>query len=201
MSDTRLDTLLDALEDRGWCVYPGFLPQDSVAALRATCLERLEGGEFHTAGIGSGQAQVVSEIRGDHIRWLDADDPHPAVKNYLATMESLRLAVNRRFYLGLRELEAHLAAYPMGAYYKKHLDRFRDDDRRALTVICYLNEHWAPEDGGLLRFWPDPSGEGECLDIPPLGGTLVTFLSDLYWHEVLPAQRQRLALTGWFKRA
>jgi SM-20-related protein len=69
-----------------------------------------------------------------------------------------------------------------------------------LTAIVYLNADWTAEDGGLLRFWPDLSGAGEALEIVPAGGTLVTFLSDRYWHEVTPARRERLAVTGWFKR-
>jgi SM-20-related protein len=66
-----------------------------------------------------------------------------------------------------------------------------------LTFILYLNENWTAADGGLLRFWPDE--RTAALEIEPAGGTLVTFLSDRFWHEVLPAQRQRLSLTGWFR--
>jgi SM-20-related protein len=65
-------------------------------------------------------------------------------------------------------------------------------------VILYLNEDWRRDDGGLLRFWPEENAE--ALDIVPVGGTLVTFLSDRFWHEVLPARRERLSLTGWFRR-
>jgi SM-20-related protein len=55
-----------------------------------------------------------------------------------------------------------------------------------------------PEDGGRLRFWP--TEVGPALEILPSGGTLVAFLSDRFWHEVTPANRQRLSLTGWFRR-
>jgi len=67
-----------------------------------------------------------------------------------------------------------------------------------LTVILYLNQDWQSDAGGLLRFWPE--ADGNALEIAPLGGTLVTFLSERFWHEVSPAQRQRLSLTGWFRR-
>jgi len=200
MKPEQLDTVLTALADQGWCVLPDFLPAETIADLRAQCLSRRDGGGFHNAGVGAGRATVVSEVRGDSIMWVEADDPQPAIRAYLDATETLRLAVNRQFFLGLHELEAHFAVYPEGSYYKKHLDRFRDDDRRTLTAIVYLNQDWTEADGGMLRFWPDSSGEGESMDIAPLGGTLVTFLSELYWHEVLPAHRTRLALTGWFKR-
>jgi SM-20-related protein len=200
MQPEQLDIVLSTLADQGWCVLPDFLPADTVAQLRAECLDRHAAGGFHDAGVGAGHATVVSEVRGDRIMWVEGDDAHPAVRAYLAATETLRQAVNREFFLGLHELEAHFAVYPEGGYYKKHLDRFRDDDRRTLTAIVYLNQDWTEADGGMLRFWPDSSGEGESLDIAPRGGTLVTFLSELYWHEVLPAGRTRLALTGWFKR-
>jgi len=35
--------------------------------------------------------------------------------------------------------------------------------------------------------------------VHPTGGTLVLFLSERFAHEVLPAKRERLSLTGWFK--
>lgn len=193
-------TLLNALADQGWCVQPGFLPEDIVASLRADCLARHQAGAFHQAGVGAGQATVISEVRGDQILWIEPDDPHPAVGVYLNATERLRQAANALFFLGLHELEAHYALYPAGTHYARHLDRFRADDRRTLTAIVYLNEDWREADGGLLRFWPDPLGDGQPINIVPAGGTLVTFLSELYWHEVLPASRTRLALTGWFKR-
>jgi SM-20-related protein len=197
-SQACLPGIVAGLAERGWQVQAGFLPAGLVAALRAETLAREGGGSFHAAGVGSGHAQVVAELRGDRILWLDDGDPNPAVQAYLAAMEALREAVNRALFLGLFELEAHFAAYPAGAGYRRHLDRFRDDDRRTLTAIVYLNQDWASADGGLLRFWPEETGDP--LDILPAGGTLVTFLSERFWHEVLPARRQRLALTGWFKR-
>lgn len=200
ISAQHIEPIIDAIATRGWCVTPGFLSEDSLAALRATCMARHAAGAFHQAGVGARAARVVAEVRGDAILWLDENDTEAAPRAYLAAMESLRQEVNRALFLGLDQLEAHFAVYPLGGFYKKHLDRFRDDDRRALTAIVYLNDAWTTECGGLLRFWTDPSGEGEVLDIPPQGGTLVTFLSDRFWHEVLPARRQRLAVTGWFKR-
>lgn len=201
MPKDKLNAVLSDLADKGWSVIPDYLEPATVAELRAECLERDGSHLFHRAGVGRGQAEQISELRRDAILWLEPDDPQPAVQRYFEVTELLRTHVNREFFLGLNELEAHFAIYPAGAFYKKHLDRFREDDRRALTAIIYLNDDdWTDADGGQLRFWSDPSGDGEYMDIQPAGGTLVTFLSELYWHEVLPAKRQRLALTGWFKR-
>ncbi|MGH8799863.1 MAG: 2OG-Fe(II) oxygenase, partial [Casimicrobiaceae bacterium] len=37
-------------------------------------------------------------------------------------------------------------------------------------------------------------------DIVPTGGTMVSFLAERFEHQVLPAARDRLAVTGWFRR-
>lgn len=199
MSGPDFDPILDALAGPGWHVAPDFLGQEATAALRRECLAAQEAGVFHAAGVGSGSARVVNDIRGDHVAWVEEDRAGPALKGALNRLEALRLAVNQAFFLGLFDAELHFAAYPPGAGYQRHLDRFRDDDRRALTVILYLNPpDWSAADGGQLLFWPE--AQGAPLEISPQGGTLVTFLADRFWHQVLPARRQRLSLTGWFRR-
>jgi len=192
------EEIVEALAEPGWCVVPGYLSMAETAALRAECLAAHADNAFHRAGVGRGAAEIRSEIRGDHVLWIDETRAGPALQNVLAKLEALRQAVNQHLFLGLFDVELHYAVYPPGAGYRRHLDRFQDDDRRTLTVILYLNENWTRADGGLLRFWPDETAA--ALEIEPAGGTLVTFLSDRFWHEVLPAQRQRLSLTGWFRR-
>lgn len=112
-------------------------------------------------------------------------------------MDGLRQAINQGLFLGLEDFECHFALYPPGAFYKRHLDRFRDDDRRMVSAVLYLNEGWQPEDGGQLRMFLDGDREH---DVQPRAGTLVVFLSGDVPHEVLPAGRERLSLTGWFRR-
>jgi len=193
-----LDAFVADLAEPGWCVVPDFLSDAETGTLRAECRQALSADGFRPAGVASGQARIRSEIRGDHVLWIDESQAGPALKAVLEKLEALRLAVNQGLFLGLFDVELHFAVYPPGAGYQRHLDRFRDDDRRSLTVILYLNEDWQRDDGGLLRFWPAESVAP--LDIVPTGGTLVTFLSDRFWHEVLPARRERLSLTGWFRR-
>ena len=193
-----LPPIIDALAGPGWCVAPGFLTEAEISALRGECRQAFAAGGFHAAGVGRGRAEVKSEIRGDHILWVDETRAGPALVGALEKLEALRQAVNQALFLGLFDVELHFAVYPPGGGYQRHLDRFRDDDRRTLTAILYLNEDWTPGNGGLLRFWPEENATP--LDILPAGGTLVTFLSDRFWHEVLPARRERLSLTGWFRR-
>ena len=135
-------------------------------------------------------------IRGDRIQWLEPGQAEPCDR-YLGLMDELRVALNRALFLGLEDFECHFALYPPGAFYQKHLDRFRDDDRRCVSAVLYLNDDWLPEHAGELRLY---FADGSHDDVPPLGGSLVLFLSGEFPHEVLPAHRERLSLTGWFRR-
>lgn len=184
------EAALAALAGPGWCVQPDWLPTAEVRALRALPLP------LHAAGVGRGAARVETRtIRGDVIAWLDRDQPAAAA--LLQRFETLRQTLNATFFLGLKRIEAHLACYPPGAGYARHLDRFRDDDARVISAVLYLNEGWDPADGGQLRLYPD---ELPAIDIQPEAGTLVLFRSADLLHEVLPARRERWSVAGWFRR-
>jgi SM-20-related protein len=139
---------------------------------------------------------VREGVRGDHIQWLEPGQ-HPACDEYLQALDELRMALNQGLYLGLEDFEGHFALYPPGAFYQKHVDRFRDDDRRAVSVVFYLNDDWQAEQGGALRLYLP---NGETRDVLPHAGSLLVFLSADMPHEVLPASRDRLSLTGWLRR-
>lgn len=193
----RLPQIIDELAARGWARLDDFLPLPLTHELAAECRSRAQTGALSPAGVGRGQALAVREgIRGDSIQWLEAGQD-AACDRYLAAMDELRQALNRAFYLGLEDYESHFALYPPGAFYRKHVDRFRDDDRRSVSAVFYLNDDWRAEQGGALRLYPRDGGE---LDVLPAAGTLVLFMSAELPHEVLPATRERLSLTGWFRR-
>ncbi|MEO5914215.1 MAG: 2OG-Fe(II) oxygenase [Luteolibacter sp.] len=133
--------------------------------------------------------------------WLDPQGFSAEQLIYLATLETLRLAMNQRFYLGLFEFEGHFAIYPEGAFYKAHLDRHSGTSDRIVTVILYLNPDWKPGDGGELKLWTTVGDrDGEFVLIEPRMGTLVCFMAGDFWHEVLPANKSRLSITGWFRQ-
>lgn len=189
--------IVDDLAEHGWSQQNIFLPLDLTRALAAECRKRSVEGELTPAGVGRGPTSEIREaIRGDQIQWIEPGQAE-ACDSYLALMDSLREAINRGLYLGLEDFECHFALYPPGAFYLKHLDRFRDDDRRAVSAVLYLNEAWLPNEGGQLRMYLEDRGE---YDVLPTGGCLVVFLSGEVPHEVLPATRDRLSLTGWFRR-
>ena len=96
------------------------------------------------------------------------------------------------------ETECHFSRYPAGAFYKTHLDRFGDQDARVVSLVFYLNENWQAHEGGELVIHHPNGGASER--VLPCSGTMVAFLSAEFPHEVLPATRPRLALSGWMRR-
>lgn len=169
--------------------------------LRAECQEAYESGEFRRAGVGRGEdLKIREDIRQDRVLWIDPNELSPERYGYLRVLEKLRLEINQRFFLGLFDFEGHFAIYPEGAFYKAHLDRHAGSKDRIVTVILYLNEDWQPGDGGELKIWTSPEGrEGPFELVEPRLGTMVCFLSGDFWHEVLPAKKTRMSITGWFR--
>lgn len=196
-----MDTLIDALAELGWVEQADFLSPALTRELAEECRRRAANGQLTPAGIGRGDAQQVREgIRGDHTDWLEPGQT-AACDRYLALMDELRQQLNRQLYLGLEDFECHFALYPPSTFYQRHLDRFRDDDLRTVSAVIYLNEDWHDTDGGQLRLYLNDGEGGErALDVQPQGGRLACFLSANVPHEVLPASRERLSLTGWFRR-
>jgi SM-20-related protein len=193
MSD-KLNQLADGLADQGFAVIDDFLSPNEVNAILQ--LDEFQTGLLHfkKAGIGQQQEKQINEgIRGDYIQWIDRTSANPALQVYLTKLDSVIGFVNQSLYLSLKDYEVHLTQYPPGTFYKRHLDQFKKDDHRKLSAICYLNTNWQLEEGGQLRLYL----QDKTLDILPEAGKLVCFRSDLLEHEVLPATRPRLSLTGW----
>ena len=198
------EALLDDIAERGYAVIDDFLPHAVVSVLSQQASALHAAGQMRQAGIGNAaQHQVIKAMRGDSTWWLDENSASPEQALYLSRMQSLQHALNRAFFLGLAEFETHFAVYPPGAVYHRHLDQFKGQQERQVSAILYLNEDWQPEDGGELRLYLDDAsesaGSAHHLDILPLGGRLLLFLSGRFQHEVLPARRQRVSLTGWFR--
>jgi SM-20-related protein len=192
-----LACIIDDLAEQGWSLQTHYIAPALTLELAEECRKRAAAGLLVRAGVGRSALAVISEgLRGDHIQWLDAGQS-AACDQYLAVMDELRQALNQALFLGVEDFESHFALYPPGSYYKKHLDRFRDDDRRAVSVVFYLNEQWQAEQGGALRLY---LADGSHHDVLPQAGSLLVFLSADMPHEVLPATRERLSLTGWLRR-
>lgn len=193
-----ISVIVDNIANQGYAVIEHFLNHQEIQALAMQANFLQSTGEMHNATTGVAKIQSPS-IRGDVIHWLEASQASDAERVYLESMSALQQALNQAFFLGLFELESHFAIYPLGAGYQKHLDQFIGKEERKISCILYLNENWKSEDGGQLRMYLDKKNEMDFIDIPPQGGTLVVFLSNDFLHEVLPANRQRMSITGWFR--
>ncbi|MBI1862339.1 MAG: 2OG-Fe(II) oxygenase [Deltaproteobacteria bacterium] len=175
--------------------------KDSLSIIEVQPIERLRElaerakslrADFQPAQIAQGGK--CSDIRGDLTRWLEFEDPLET--QLLGSLTELRTALNRQLLLGLNEIEGHYSLYPKGAHYKRHLDRPRGNDRRALSMVLYLNADWRDEWGGELVLFT-VAGERS---VSPRLGTVVLFLSDVLEHEVRPSSVDRLGAAFWFLR-
>jgi SM-20-related protein len=191
---SQLNRLADGLAENGYAIIDDFLNDESVDEILE--LDGFKNGllQFKKAGIGKNQEKQINEsIRGDYIQWIDYNNAEAPLRAYIEKLRELISFVNQSLFLSLKDCEVHQTIYPIGSFYKRHLDQFKKDDHRKLSVICYLNKDWSESDGGQLRLYL----KEESKDVFPLAGRLVCFRSDLLEHEVLPAIRERLSLTGW----
>jgi SM-20-related protein len=194
--DALAEVIADALHTAGACWIADWPPAPQRAALRGELLALEAAGALRPAAVGREAGRSLrGELRGDRTLWLDDAACGAPARGLLEALDALRIGLNQRLFLGLAELEAHYALYPPGAGYVRHRDRFRDSDARRVSWVTYLNADWHEADGGALRLWPDDGGAPT--DLLPVGGS-VCFLSERE-HAVLPAQRERLSIAGWFR--
>ncbi|EGQ7687387.1 2OG-Fe(II) oxygenase [Vibrio parahaemolyticus] len=187
-----MNKLIDALATDGYYIWDDFLSEDEVTQLR-DCIPD----NWKKARIGrNDDVTRIESIRSDKIQWLKPAMGQP-IANYLSKMEEIRQEVNRHFFLGLFEYEAHFAKYEKGDFYQKHLDCFKGNENRRLTTVFYMNESWSEEDAGELVVYD--LNDKEIATIPPRGGRLLVFLSEQFPHEVLPTNAQRFSIAGWFR--
>lgn len=190
----QIEKIADGLAENSFAAVDGFLTSDEVHSILMTDEFNNRKLHFKKAGIGRQQEKQVNEsIRGDYIKWIEPSSAPDPIKKYFDKLDQLIPFVNQNLFLSLRDSEIHMTFYPVGTFYKRHLDQFRSDDHRKLSVICYLNPGWKEEEGGQLRMYL-PQGPK---DLFPISGRLVCFRSDIVEHEVLPATRERVSLTGW----
>ncbi|EIU7735692.1 2OG-Fe(II) oxygenase [Vibrio parahaemolyticus] len=187
-----MNKLIDALATDGYYIWDDFLSKDEVTQLR-NCIPD----NWKKARIGrNDDVTRIESIRSDKIQWLKPAMGQP-IANYLSKMEEIRQEVNRHFFLGLFEYEAHFAKYEKGDFYQKHLDCFKGNENRRLTTVFYMNESWSEEDAGELVVYD--LNDKEIATIPPRGGRLLVFLSEQFPHEVLPTNAERFSIAGWFR--
>lgn len=196
------EKVIDDLLVQQYSVVENFFSQQEVLDLRDSLLAKYEEDRFKKSAIGNFVNEVVVEaVRGDFILWLDEAKGNTAETTFFSKVKDFTDYLNRTCFMGIVEQEFHYALYPKGTFYKRHLDTFQNDDRRKLSIVCYLNqeEEWLPEYGGELTLYLNEGGIEKPLDIYPVQGRMVIFESQVLEHEVKPVERERLSITGWLK--
>jgi SM-20-related protein len=185
---------VDQLAQDDYIIIDDFIPESLYDTIRTFLLRRREEDEFAKAGIGAwGEYRIKASVRGDFVYWLDAKRDQELAP-FFELAQELIARLNRYCYLSIGGSEFHLAYYPPGTYYHRHLDQFRERNNRLISVVLYLNAVWQPGDGGELKIYRADGGEVLC---EPRARRCVLFKSDVVEHEVLLTHTDRFSLTGW----
>ena len=184
----NVDQILDDLDQHGFAIIDDAYSNDYVHQLIEECTSNLN--RFREAAIQNG---VISKIRSDHILWLN---PELVISNqHVQALYNLGQELNRAFYLGIRDVEAHFACYNAGEFYALHRDNPQGKNGRMISTVYYLHEDWQDDWGGELHL-QDKNDIWHVLHPKP--NRIALFQSDLL-HEVLEAKHQRLSITGWLR--
>lgn len=188
------ETQMDLLAQQDYTVIDNFLEKSDLNQVLSFFDAKLAEDKLAKAAIGAtGKEKIIEEIRGDYTFWLDKTRDSTSL-NLFDSLDEMKTLINRMFFLSLSDYEFHLALYPKGSFYKKHLDQFRGRNNRMISMVLYLNENWTSGDGGELKIYPineDP------ITIDPVLNRCVLFRSDSLYHEVLTANCDRKSITGW----
>lgn len=195
------ENIITDLLEKQYSIIENFFDLPEVIQLRNSLLEKYKEDNFKKAAIGNRTNEVVAKsIRGDFIMWLNEAQAEEAEKTFFNKINQFVDYLNKTCFLGILHKEFHYALYPEGTFYKRHLDTFQNDDRRKLSLVCYLNEQdWQPKYGGELVIYKEEAGKETATTIYPFPGRVVIFESQLLEHEVKPVKTERLSITGWLK--
>ena len=184
----NVDQIIDDLDQHGFILIDNAYSPEYMHQLIEECTSHLDA--FRNAAIQNG---VVSNIRSDHILWINPD--LEIAQHHIETLTQLSQILNRAFYLGIQDIEAHFACYNAGEFYTLHRDNPQGKNGRIISVVYYLHEQWQDDWGGKLHL-QDKNNTWHIIEPKP--NRIVIFQSDLL-HEVLEAKHQRLSITAWLR--
>lgn len=193
------ETIISDILEQGYSICDTFFEENLIRRLREAIKLRFEQRELIKAAIGNRVNESIEKtIRGDYIQWIDEGLANSAEKQFFDNVNAFKNYLNKTCFMGLLHQEFHYAVYPQGTFYKKHIDTFQNDDRRKLSLVCYLNdESWKATNGGELVLYPEGLPE---VSVNPLPGRIVIFESQRLEHEVKRViTDKRLSITGWLK--
>lgn len=201
VEDPLYETIINDLLQQHYSVIDNFFSEEEIVLLRASLLDKYHEDCFKRAAIGNKfDEQILDQIRGDFVFWIDEGSTSKAAQLFFKKINEMVSYLNKTCFLGIFHKEFHYAVYPKGTFYKRHLDTFQNDDRRKLSLVCYLNDsNWKSENGGELVIYPNDV-TAEPIVIHPLPGRVVIFESQILEHEVKRVlATERYSITGWLK--
>ncbi len=193
------EKIIQDLLRQNYSICDNFFELKLVDSLRGRLKTMHNHSELKKAAIGNKVNESISKaIRVDYIQWIDERQANPVERLFFEAINTFKNYLNMTCFMGILHQEFHYAVYPKSTFYKRHLDTFQNDDRRKLSMVCYLNDDsWNKTNGGELVIYPENSKE---VVIHPLPGRVVVFESQLLEHEVRPVLNDmRLSITGWLK--
>ncbi|HLV38398.1 2OG-Fe(II) oxygenase [Xanthomarina sp.] len=201
VKNPQYERIIEDVLAQQYCLVEDFFTPEEVSVLRQSLIQKHKEDTFKKAAIGNRVNEIIiKSIRGDVILWMDELKANEAELLFFNKINSLVYYLNKTCFLGITYKEFHYALYPKGTFYKRHIDTFKNDDRRKLSIVCYLNEDgWLPENGGELVLYLEPNGKEEEKVIYPFPGRVVIFESQIIEHEVKPVNTERMSITGWLK--
>jgi SM-20-related protein len=183
---------VDELSENDFVVIDNFLDEGVFELIRSFFLAHLD--QFKIAGIGAlAENAVRPDIRGDYTFWLDRKRD-AELESLWHLIDETIFIYNRYCYLGLSGYEFHLAKYPKGGHYDKHLDQFNNRSNRMISMIVYLNVDWTKGDGGELEIYLK---DGNSILVEPKGARCVMFKSAEVPHRVLASHKDTYRLPCW----
>ena len=196
------EKIINDLLNQKYSISDFFFSEQETKQLRESIIQQDNNQDFHQAAVGNAQnEQIVKSVRGDKIRWIDESQQTETEEIFFSKINHFIDYLNQTCYMGIDESEFHYAVYPEGTFYQKHIDAFKNDDRRTLSIVLYLNdEEWKDDFGGQLALYlPKDDGTENELNVLPFAGRLAVFDSKTIPHEVKKVNRPRYSITGWLK--
>ena len=196
------EKIINDLLNQKYSISDFFFSEQETKQLRESIIQQDNNQDFHQAAVGNAQnEQIVKSVRGDKIRWIDESQQTETEEIFFSKINHFIDYLNQTCYMGIDESEFHYAVYPEGTFYQKHIDAVKNDDRRTLSIVLYLNdEEWKDDFGGQLALYlPKDDGTENELNVLPLAGRLAVFDSKTIPHEVKKVNRPRYSITGWLK--
>ena len=194
---TKFDELVDSYLLNKIGISQHFLDESLAQNMNVHLRSLHAENQLKQAQIGNdSQKNLNKEIRSDKIYWLDRIHDNAYENEFLHLIDLFIRHLNENCYTGITGCEFHFAIYEKGAFYKRHLDQFKRNKKRAFSMIFYLNQNWVEGDGGELCIYQ----LNQTQLIQPLNRTCTFFNSADIEHEVLLCHQQRMSITGWLTR-